>query len=161
MFHGTARQRKAQRLQSYVERRLARQEGDWRKVAQWLAKFYDEKLYEELDFYSFHAWSESIHIGKSLAYDLVAIEKSPHKAMLQTLRVSTARLLLPKLPELDTTGVADLVNDLSELTWHDARQFLYGGDPFPTVVVVACPACGVLLRSSKSVTLEIGHGAAV
>ena len=157
MFHGTARQQKAQRLQSYVEQRLKRQERDWRKIARWLARFQDEKLYEELDFPNFHSWAESIHISRSLAYDLVAIVSSPHKDLLQTLKISHARLLLPKLETLDTSGVADLVNDISGLTWHDARQRLYGDDPIQRVVSIACPACGVMLKSSKSVTLEVGH----
>ena len=157
MFNGNARQRKAQRIQENIELRQKRHERDWRKIAQYLKLFQDELLYEELDFANFHSWAESIGISRSMAYDLVAIASSPHRAMLESLGISKARLLLPKLNGVDETAAADLVNDIAELTWHDARQRLYGDDPEPHIFVVACPSCGTKLKASKSVTLEESH----
>jgi hypothetical protein len=157
MFNGNDRQRKAQRIQASIELRKKRQEQDWRKIAQYLKVFQDELLYEELDFPNFHSWAESIGISRSLAYDLAAIAASPHRAMLESLGISKARLLLPKLNDADEATAADLVNDIAELTWHDARQRLYGDDPMSHIFMVACPSCGTKLKASKSVTLEESH----
>ena len=156
--HMTRRQRKALRLQGYVAQRLARQERDWRKIAQWLSEFDAEQLYEEMDFTGLPEWAESVGISRSMAYDLIEIHRSPYRESLQGLGIAKARLVLPALKRADKQGAAEeLLDSVAELTWHDTRQALWGDDPIQRVVVVSCPACGKQLRASKSVTLEVGH----
>lgn len=149
----TPRQRRALKYEAWIKARLTRIERDWQHVARYLQIVHDERLYEEWDL-DFGEWAEQIGLSRSKAYDLVAIQKSLHRDKLLTLPVSHARLVLPHVGHLDEEGARELVEEVREMTWHDARQHLRGDDPPPTYIPVCCPRCGATLRASRAVILE-------
>lgn len=154
----TPRQRRALRLQRFVQGRLGRQERDWQAIGRHLEAFDKDELYSEMDFTSMAEWAESIGISRSMAYDLVEIQRSPYRESLQGLGISKARLVLPLLKRLDADGIQTMLDDVAELTWHDTRQIIHGDDPILRIFNVRCPSCGKTLQASKSVTLEVYNG---
>lgn len=149
------RQQRAKRFEDLIKRRLTRIDHDWKRIARWLSTIFNEKLFEEWDFNNFGQYAESIGISASRAYDLVGVHDSLHKEILETLPISHACMLAHRIKDKPAREVKRMADDISELTWHDARQYLYGDDPAPQWFYCRCPACDAKLKSSKTVTLEV------
>lgn len=146
---------RALKYQTWIEKRLARIDRDWKHIARYLYVVYSESLYEEFDM-TFEEWAKSIGLSRSVAYDLVAIQNSPYREKLETLDISHARLVLPHLKDAgEFTDPNDLIDAIKDMTWEDARDYLQGdSDPQPHYIIVICPKCNRELKASRAVRLE-------
>lgn len=147
---------RALRIEKAIHLRLGRVNRDFLAIGKYLSTFKREFLADELDYANFGEWVGTLDLSPSLAYDLVAIWESRHQSVLATLSISHARLLLPHCkPETAPEHVAELADDIRDLTWNDARQRLNGDDPAPVWHYATCPKCRAKLKLGKATSLEL------
>ena len=91
-----------------------------------------------------------------MGYDFVAIQNSPYKENLETLNMSLARLVLPRLKDAEeNVDPNTIIDEIRDMTWEDANQYLNGNSPLLQWVESKCPRCAAVLELSRAAQVRI------
>ena len=157
--HYTDRQRAALLCQSRIRREVKRIERHWWQIAPDFYLMLNGKLYEELDLPSFAAWCDTIGVSASHGYSLAQAcsQPEPVRDSLQgKLSIGLVKLIMPKLQTLESDDEKlELIQHVSEMRWHDARQELNGDDLITKWVESQCPRCKATLELSRNAQVRI------